>query len=66
MCGAPSGVSSAAPSHSFRRAGIDLEVEEGLDLIAFRFLFQGPLCKVAGSHCNFLYLLGLHIMFQLC
>jgi hypothetical protein len=28
-------VSSAAPSQSFRRAGIDLEVEEGVDVMAF-------------------------------
>jgi hypothetical protein len=30
-------VSPAASAQSFSRAGIDLEVEEGVDLIVFRF-----------------------------
>jgi hypothetical protein len=37
LCGAPSGASPATPSQSFRRAGINLEMEEGMDSITFCF-----------------------------
>jgi hypothetical protein len=57
LCGAPSGPSPVAPLQSFHRASIDLEVEEAVDSIAFRVLFQGSLCKVEGLVCNF-YLFG--------
>jgi hypothetical protein len=35
----------------------DLEMEEddGLDLIAFCCLFQGFLCKITGLSCNFVF-----------
>jgi hypothetical protein len=64
--GAPSGASPAAPSQSFRRAGIDLEVEEeaGLDRV-LRFLSRSSLL-FAGSPCNFLIFLDLHVSFQRC